>query len=118
MKDKSLYFLAAMSALYLGSFAAAHSQNPKIQKLAVVGMATSAILGVGAAVVSDNPDQDDDPRMKDVYDEIERTQCNKLSTYNTTTMDDADEDMELDELENTPKSQFSKNHLNHGSMER
>ena len=118
IKDKALIFLGAMSALYLASFAAAQSQNPKIQKIAVIGMGTSALLGVGAAVIADNPDQDDDPRMKDVYDEIERTRHNNLSSYNTTAMDDADDDMDLDELEDSPKSQFSKNHLNHGSMER
>ena len=117
IKDKALIFLGAMSALYLASFAAAHSKSPKVQKIALVGMGTSVILGVGAATLADDTD-DDDPRMKDVYNEIERRKHNELSTYNTTTMDDTDDDIELDELENTPKSQFSKNHLNHGSMER
>ena len=117
IKNASLYFLGAMAALYLASFAAAHSQNTKVQRLAVIGMGSSALLGLGAAVLSDSLDPDDDPRMKDVYDEIKRARHNTRSSYETD-LDEADDDMELGELENAPKSQFSRNHLNHGSTER
>ena len=74
MKNKTLLFLGAMSALYLVSFASARAQNPKIQKLAVVGMATSALLVAGATAIAAN-DQDD---KLTTDDEIRNTKfCSK-----------------------------------------
>ncbi len=73
MKNKSIVFLGIMGTLCVGSSIAMQSENPRVQKLAIMGVGSSVLAGAGAALslATEKEDDNDDPRMKYVYEEIE-----------------------------------------------
>lgn len=93
MKNKPVIFLGIMGALCFGSSIAVHSDNTRVQKLGVMALGTSVLAGVGAilSVATEKDNDDDDPRMKDVYAELEARHSNE---------DPEPDDIDLEEDEN------------------
>lgn len=52
------------------SSALAQSRNTKLQKAGLMGLATSLMAGVGVSAALPRDDEDNDPRMKNVEEEI------------------------------------------------
>lgn len=115
MKNKALYFLGAMSALYLVSFAAFHIRNDKVKKVAAVGMGASALLGVGAATLADTIQGAEDLQNDGFYTVHTFRSRKNTAAHDANDIDELEDDLNLDELEDAPKCEFSKNRLNHGS---
>ena len=74
MKNKPIIFLSIMGTLCVGASVAIQSDHTRIQKFGVMGFGAAVLAGVGSAMAlaTEKDGDDDDPRMKDVYDELNK----------------------------------------------
>ena len=114
MKNKSLLFLSAMGILTFGSYFAVHSSNTKIQKLGAIGFAATPLLAVGAIIAQGNERQDDDPRMKEVYDEFKNRAHNEDPEPDDSVFEDSEE-VQFDKLKTAYKFDQPGHHFHHPS---